>query len=122
SAPEGYRAIFEMGIEIDKGIKVGSEMTGKMTIDSKVLKHRLEDDPEAFMNFFRGEEGLAKRIDQNLKEWTRSNTGILSQTIKGFESELSFIDDRIDQMSQRLMIKEQSLRKQFTAMEVALAK
>lgn len=122
SAPEGYRAIFELGMEIDKGIKVGSEMTGKMSIDTKVLKKKLEDDPEAFMNFFRGEAGLAKSMDENLKTWTRTNTGILSQTIKGFDSEISFIDDRIEQMSQRLEMKEQSLRKQFTNMEVALAK
>lgn len=122
TAPEGFRAIFELGIEIDKGIKVGSEMTGKMTIDTKVLKQRLEEDPEAFMNFFRGEDGLAKRMDENLKTWTRSTTGILSQSIKSFDSELSFIDVRIEQMSKRLEMKEESLRKQFTNMEVALAK
>lgn len=118
---DAFNFLFELGITIDKGITVGSEMTGKMSIDTKLLTEKLEEDADAFMKFFRGENGFAKMIDQNLRAWTSSANGILTKAIQSFDSEISFIDDRIEQMSQRLEIKEQSLRKQFVAMEVSLA-
>ncbi len=41
--------------------------------------------------------------------------------IQGYDSQISLMDDRIEQMNLRLQMKEEQLRRQFIRMEIALA-
>lgn len=126
----GLGTLADLGIEIDKG-KKGSEMTGQIVFDQKKFKEALERDPDKVISMFNMDEtnptgnkkqGIATILSDELPNWTNKANGILQSRINGYDSEISFITESMSNMEQRLTLKEQQLKKQFTAMEVALGK
>ncbi|MBU5440987.1 flagellar filament capping protein FliD [Paenibacillus sp. MSJ-34] len=116
-----------IGLEIDKGITDPTLMTGKITFDKDKFKQSFLEEPEKVIKMFNNDEsgnedGIAHILKNELQQWTRSTTGILASKLKGYDSEVSFISDQMDRMNERLQMKEDQLRKQFIAMEVALSK
>lgn len=116
----------DIGIEMDKD-KKGSEMNGQLSFDEDKFKEILESDPEKIIKLFNYEGdngkdlGIAKVLSDNLNNWTSTTNGILNSRIKGYDSEISFVDDAMESMLIRLEKKEEALKRQFTAMEVAMA-
>ena len=46
---------------------------------------------------------------------------IITSRIQGYDAQITFMDDRIEQMELRLQMKEQQLHRRFIRMEIALA-
>jgi flagellar hook-associated protein 2 len=65
--------------------------------------------------------GFAQSFEAVLDPITRSGDGLLDQRVSDADSELSYIKDSLATMDLRLQTKEDMLRKQFTAMEQAIA-
>src|SRR5512133_1600201 len=65
--------------------------------------------------------GFGQSFESVLDPITRSGDGLLYQRVSDADSELSYIKDSLATMDLRLQTKEDMLRKQFTAMEQAIA-
>jgi flagellar hook-associated protein 2 len=65
--------------------------------------------------------GFAQSFESVLDPITRSGDGLLDQRVSDADSELTYIKDSLATMDLRLQTKEDMLRKQFTAMEQAIA-
>jgi flagellar hook-associated protein 2 len=65
--------------------------------------------------------GFAQSFEAVLDPITRSGDGLLDQRVSDADSELTYIKDSLATMDLRLQTKEDMLRKQFTAMEQAIA-
>jgi len=65
--------------------------------------------------------GFAQSFESVLDPITRSGDGLLDQRVSDADSELTYIKDSLATMDLRLQTKEDLLRKQFTAMEQAIA-
>jgi len=118
---QGYQMMSQLGLEIDKGITVGSLMTGKITFDKEVFKTQFAANPTAVSDLFRAQStGIMNTLDDHIKSWTNTTTGLMTSKIKGYDSEIKVVDDRLVAMDNRLAMKEQQLKSQFNAMEVAL--
>ncbi|MBW7474989.1 flagellar filament capping protein FliD [Paenibacillus oenotherae] len=117
-----------IGLEIDKGITSGTLMTGKISFDKEKFKEKFNEDPNAVMDLFKrddavdSKDGIMQVLNTQLKEWTSTANGLMTSKIKGYDSEISVIDDRMEAMDFRLQMRQDKLKKQFTAMEVALSK
>ncbi|GEA16638.1 hypothetical protein E308F_28840 [Moorella sp. E308F] len=115
-------------IGISTGATVGSasltfDRSGKLTLDTEKLTAALEDDPAAVMAVFTNDSGtgLVDRLDDYLTSLVRSGDGIIPSREKSLQDIMDDLDDQIARMEDRLAIKEEQLRRQFTAMEQALA-
>ena len=126
----GLGTLADLGIEIDKD-KKGADMTGQIVFEQKKFKEALERDPDKVISMFNMDEkdtsgnkkyGIATILNEELQNWTSKANGILQSRVNGYDSEISFITESMTNMEQRLTMKEQQLKKQFTAMEVALGK
>lgn len=126
----GLGTLADLGIEIDKD-KKGADMTGAIVFDEKKFKEALERDPEKVIAMFNADEtdssgnkkqGIATILSEELRTWTSKANGILQSRVNGYDSEISFITESMSKMEDRLTLKEQQLKRQFTAMEVALSK
>ncbi|WP_019424716.1 flagellar filament capping protein FliD [Paenibacillus sp. OSY-SE] len=126
----GLGTLSELGIEIDKD-KKGADMTGQIVFDEKKFKEALERDPDKVISMFNMDEtdaagnkkqGIATILNEELPTWTSKANGILQSRVNGYDSEISFITESMSKMEDRLTLKEQQLKRQFTAMEVALSK
>jgi flagellar hook-associated protein 2 len=65
--------------------------------------------------------GFAQSFEAALDPITRSGDGLIDQRVDDADRELSYIKDSLATMDLRLQAKEDLLRRQFTAMEQALA-
>lgn len=129
---KGYHSLADIGIEIDKGVTVGKEMTGTMNIDKAKFIDKFNGNPEAVTSLFGfddaddplnpsdNQDGIARLMNQGLEGWTKTVDGILSSRLKGYDSDLAVINDKIDRMNSSLLMKQDQLKRQFTAMEVSL--
>lgn len=133
SAP--YQALSQIGLEIDRGITSGSLMTGTITFDKEKFKSAFEQNPNAVVELFRKDyddpgtpendtalDGIARKLQAALAPWTDFVNGVLNIRIRGYDEEIRLVDRRVEALNERLANKEQQLRRQFTAMETALAK
>ena len=65
--------------------------------------------------------GFGQSFQALLDPITRAGDGLMDQRVGDADSELTYIKDSLATIDLRLATKEDSLRKQFTAMESALA-
>ncbi|GAC41326.1 flagellar filament capping protein FliD [Paenibacillus popilliae] len=126
----GLGTLADLGIEIDKD-KKGSEMTGEIVFDETKFKEALERDPEKVIAMFNADEtdssgnqqqGIATLLSEELRTWTSKANGLLQSRVSGYDAEISFVTESMSKMEVRLQLKEEQLKRQFTALEVALAK
>jgi flagellar hook-associated protein 2 len=121
-----YQFLFEIGLEIDKSITTGSEMTGKLNFDKNKFKEAFNKDPEAVYHLFaydgpdRNDDGIAVRFYNFSFDWTKSNTGFLAAKIAGYDFEIKSITQQMEDMDLRLQNRQKQLETQFAAMETAL--
>jgi len=118
--------LFQIGLEVDKGATSASEMTGKMSFDKNKFIEALKKDPDAVYKLLANDEadtskGIARVFSDNLFIWSSASNGILKTKIEGYDSEISFITDQMEQMQVRLDVKEAALKQKFAQMETALS-
>ncbi|WP_276353592.1 flagellar filament capping protein FliD [Cohnella caldifontis] len=122
-----YKFLFDIGLEIDKGVTSGSEMTGKLSFDKNKFVTAFNKDPDSVYQLFafdgsgNSDDGIAVRFYNSTYNWTRTNTGYLSSKITGYDADLKEITDQMENMDQRLQMKQKQLEAQFSAMETALS-
>ncbi len=112
---EEIKLLFQLGIEIDRH--------GKMSLDESTLKSVLEENPSSVYNLFTQEEGMgvADRVGKVIKAYTLDQTGISSTRDETYSRQIKDIDRMIDSIERRLEKREETLIRQFTAMEQALS-
>lgn len=129
----GYKLLGEIGLEVDKGITSASLMTGNITFDKEKFKTKLAENPQALQMMFTnvaerdengkvqsGTDGLGSLFDGMLKDWTNSVDGIMSSKIKGYKSDISYMDEQITNMQNRLSMREESLKSKYANLEVVM--
>lgn len=123
-----YKYLVTIGLEVDKGITSGSEMTGKISFDREKFITALTDNPEEVYRLFAhddttpsNKDGIGLLFNQRLLEWTRFGTGLLAYKVDGYDNELKNVVDQMENMQRRLKMREEQMLKQFANMEVMLS-
>jgi len=123
-----YKFLFDIGLEIDKGVTSGEAMTGKLSFDKNKFIEAFNKDPESVYKLFSSNEadknkdkGIAVRFFNGLMNWTKSGTGLLAYKLSGYDADIKFVTQQMTDMNLRLTMKEKKLQSQFSAMETALS-
>jgi len=116
----------DIGLEIDKGVTSGSNMTGKITFDRNKFHEVFNEDPDSVYHLFAydGEgsanDGVAVRFFKGLSDWTRTGSGYLAFKLTGYDEDIKFITEQMENMERILESRQRKLESQFAAMESAL--
>jgi flagellar hook-associated protein 2 len=126
--PAEFNSLSDLGVSVPTAQTSGSisadRLAGKLTIDDTKLTAALTADPTAVRRLFGGVgdiEGITQRLDKILDPVSRLGDGDLAKRSAMIDGEVGRIKDQQTLMDQRLKLKEERLRKQFTAMETALS-
>ena len=113
----------ELGISTGKatgGQSTADSLAGKLVIDDAKLTAALED-PAAVERLLSGATGFAARMEALITPLVDTG-GSFDGRLTSSTSELSRLGKALSTMDERLTRKEEQYRKQFTALETALAK
>ncbi|OUM98887.1 MAG: hypothetical protein BAA02_11860 [Paenibacillaceae bacterium ZCTH02-B3] len=123
-----FRFLFEIGLEIDKGVTSGSGMTGTISFNRDKFKEAFAANPDAVKHLFTHDDpgsfardGVAVRFYNEIINWTRTGSGYLTSKIAGYDSTIKQITEQMERMDLRLQNRQKQLEAQFAAMENALA-
>lgn len=121
-----YKLLSSIGISTGKATgsngSSADSLKGKLVLDETKLMAALEDDPLAVQKLLggvAGTKGFSQQFDKLLTPLVSAN-GTFDQRIESNTKQLDRIKDSIARMDARLELREERLRKQFTAMELAL--
>lgn len=106
----GY--ISELGVTTNKD-------TGALEFDSAMLISALESDLDSVDAFFSDEDGFAAQLDSVLDGYLQSG-GLFDTIVDGVNGQIRDIDQSRDSLEYRLVLTEQRLRDQFTALDVLM--
>lgn len=130
---KGLNLLSDIGLEIDKGVTSASLMTGKITFDSDAFKAKMLEDPAGVQKLLGGtittttggvtttSTGMGGLFKNNLQSWNNSVDGLITSKIKGYDSEITYLSESIQNMSDRLDQREESLKKQYANLEVVMS-
>jgi flagellar hook-associated protein 2 len=108
----------EIGLSIDKGVKAGSQMTGKISFDKTAFEKALSNNPDKVTSVFNKQmEGMGAKIG----DYTSSTRGVLSMRVTGYDAEIKLVDERMVNMERKLEMQETRLKAQFSNMEVMMS-
>jgi flagellar hook-associated protein 2 len=106
----------DLGIELTRG--------GTLTFDRERFLAAYQADPAAVAERFTATggvlDGFARRVEAIATSATRPGNGIITAAIEGRRSAIRQIEQQIDSWDDRLALREQALRRQFTGLEAAL--
>jgi len=115
-----YNQLAAVGISVDK--------SGTMSLDEARLREALEESSEEVARLFTASkedgdpfDGVAIRLEQRFQQWLAAGDGLLAARQKLFGDRIKAIEDSMDRFEQRMEIREANLRRQFLALEEALA-
>lgn len=115
-----YDQLAAVGISVDK--------SGTMSLDEARLREALGESPEEVARLFTASkedgdpfDGVAIRLEQRFQQWLAAGDGLLAARQKLFGDRIKAIEDSMDRFEQRMEIREANLRRQFLALEEALA-
>jgi flagellar hook-associated protein 2 len=118
-----FRTLASIGIETEK-FSVGGRISGKLEINETKLREALEQDPEAVKNLFQSNgtvQGVARRLDSWLADYTRSN-GLLLTRAKSIDDSVNQVKERIRYYDEVILPKrERTMRTRFDTLEKALS-
>ncbi len=102
---------------------VGLELTreGKVTFNAATFTAALAKDPALAEQLVSGAEGIGQRLLGVAERASDSATGSLTLLANGRDTLAKDIQKRIDAWDTRLVLRKQTLTRQFTAMETALS-
>lgn len=122
SATGKWHSLASIGIStgaIGSGV---SAAEGTLTVDETKLKNALLEDPSAVESLFDSANGVAVRLDSYLQKVTTSDTtGLITSRENSLDAQIKDLQDQIDRMNERLALREENLRRQFTQLEVMLS-
>ena len=122
--PPAYDSLSDIGVSVPKS--TGSEadrLSGKLVLDEAKLIAAIQQDPNAVRRLMGGIDGVpgaAQALGKLLDPVAKLADGSLAKRATQTERETARIKDQMLAMDARLKLKEERLRKQFTAMETAL--
>jgi len=124
-AEYALRFLWQVGLEVDRGILTASDMTGKINFDKNKFIEALKNNEDAVLTLFQQEDeknpGVIRRFRDLLKQnWTDFMDGGIAKEIAGFDASIAMLNERMERMEYQLSLREEQLKKQWTAMEVAL--
>lgn len=102
------------------GVRI--ERSGKLSLDSDVLKEALESDADAVQMFFTGddENGFVSKFDEVIQSYTSSD-GVIEARIDGREAQIDKLATDYESFSLRMDAYEQRLLSQYNAMDLLVA-
>jgi len=125
TASVGGLALADIGLSTGKATGAAASadsIDGKLTLDEAALSKALDDDPAAVQKLLGGmtdTRGFAQSFSDALAPITQGG-GLLQSRIDAADSSVTLIKSQLDDMDRRLSMREDHLRKQFTALETAL--
>ncbi len=105
-------ALSQLGLKTQKD--------GTLELDDAILTDAIQNnltDVEKLLVGENGVEGVAVKFQNYLESITDSIDGVLAGTKKSTTSNIKRIDNRIDQIEMRLTQREETMRRQYTALE-----
>lgn len=112
------------GATTGSGTVSADSIAGKLTLDSAVLRTKLDTDPTGVKKLLGGvvgTDGVAQRLEGLLDPYTQAG-GTFDARVTSSTTKLATIADSLTRFDDRIASREDQLRKQFTALEVALQK
>ncbi len=101
-------------------------IAGKLKLDSGVLRAKLDSDPSAVQKLFGGsasapDRGIAQALERVLEPMTQAG-GAFSGRLDSVNATIATLKSGLARFDDRIATRETALRKQFTALELALNK
>lgn len=110
----GASSLADIGISLTEA--------GGITFDSGKLSAMLSEDPDRVKNLLQADViGIADQFKELLKDYTAPNTGLLDTSTEAITGRIEQYTEQIKRYEERADTLEQTLRRQFTALEVTLA-
>jgi len=107
-----YSKLYNIGIEADS--------TGNLSItDSSKFNAALEDNGNNISDLFQSTDGIATQLTTYLDGYIKSS-GKIASTKKNIDSQLTLLNTHITQVEDRMVIKENNLRKEFASLQSAM--
>jgi len=123
--PPEFNQLSDIGVSVPGSSgSQADRLAGKLVIDDAKLTAAIQSDPVAVRRMFggvSGTPGLSDALTKVLDPIAKLTDGDLAKRATATERETARIKDQMTQMDARLKLKEERLRKQFTAMETALS-
>ncbi len=123
--PDGMSSLADLGVSTGSASATISRdaLAGKLEIDDEKLDAALASNPSGVRDLLQGpaNAGGWARSFESIVHAADTTGGLIDIRITGADSELKRLQSSMADMDQRLALKEQTLRAQFTAMESALA-
>jgi flagellar hook-associated protein 2 len=111
-----YTTLASVGISLSR--------TGTMSVNTSKLSAAATADPAAVASLFAAEgtaTGVMRSIDSVVEGYVTAGTGVLSAKSKGIRDRVASIAERIDGMELRVTKYEDTLKKQFTSLEMLVS-
>jgi flagellar hook-associated protein 2 len=123
--PAGMDSLADLGVSTGSASSTISRdaLAGKLELDARVLDGALASNPSGLRDLLAGpaNAGGWARAFESIVHAADTTGGTIDVRITGADSELKRLQTSMADMDERLALKEQTLRAQFTAMESALA-
>jgi flagellar hook-associated protein 2 len=103
-------------------IGLGSAQTGDLEFDAAAFKTALLNNPGDVMSTLTGPNGLFGELAAELDVIGDPVTGLIQPRIESFDTRMTDLTDRVEQTEERLITYEETIRAQFVAMELAIAR
>ena len=112
-----FSALSQLGLETQKD--------GQLSLDSAKLTNAIESDLDSVVNLLAGQEdgdgGMGAKFEAYLADLTNSTNGLLAGRENSINDNIARIDKQIALTETRLEKREQTLQKQFNAMELLVS-
>lgn len=106
---ENIRSLLDLGIKIDRD--------GTLKIDDEdVFDKQISDNQIEVSNLFNSENGIAERLESELKRFTKTG-GVIGDFDKSIQLRIRNIDQRSRRINDRLRGRELSLRQRFISLQ-----
>jgi flagellar hook-associated protein 2 len=128
-------------------VGIGVNSDGQLTLDESEFREALANDPQAVEDLFAAYDvtttstqtlaggvtvsasettynalGFGSLFDRLLEELTDSVDGTVTLADDAFQTQIDLLESRIEDMDERLEAKREALLREFTAMEMAIAR
>lgn len=103
-------------------IGIQLQSNGMLTFDESRLNQMLNEDPDRVKNLLSARDiGFGSQFYQKTQQYTQYNTGILDSTSDAIVKNIENFNDQIERIEGRASQYEETLRRQFTALEVTMS-
>lgn len=114
--PSGFNQADLVGLSGNEFDEESVNSLRELTLDAGKLREKIEENPHAVADLF---DAIAQRLTTKLEKYIEYD-GILDRKDKQFQSQIREFRNRIDELEYRMEKREENLRRQFGALELAL--